>query len=87
MGRCVAAPDSLKSETFCSDLKIVKYHTAELPTATPSDKVHLELPVSDAEDLSPKPREALGETSNIDLYDTRPVWLVLKETLDPTMSV
>ena len=57
-GRCVAAPDGLKSETFCRDLKILHNPAAERPVATASATVHI-LSVSDAQDRSLKPREAL----------------------------
>ena len=56
--RCVAAPDSLKSETFCCDLPILINPAAERSAATVSTTVHL-LSVSDAQDRSLKPREAL----------------------------
>ena len=55
---CVAAPDGLKSETFCRDLKILQNPAAERPVATASATVHI-LSVSDAQDRSLKPREAL----------------------------
>ena len=56
--RCVAAPDSLKNENFCCDHNILIHPTAKCPSAILSATVH-PLSVSDAEELSLKPREAL----------------------------
>ena len=56
--RCVAPPDSLKSERICRDLTILINTAAERPTATTLATLH-PLSVSDAEEHSLKPREAL----------------------------
>ena len=55
---CVAPPDSLKSERICRDLTILINTAAERPTATTLATLH-PLSVSDAEEHSLKPREAL----------------------------
>ena len=54
---CVAAPDSLKSERICCDLKFIINRVAERPTATASATVHA-VSVCDAQDLSLKTPEA-----------------------------
>ena len=64
--RCVAAPDSLKNENFCCDHNILINPAAKCPSATLSATVH-PLSVSDAEELSLKPLEALESDANIDL--------------------
>jgi hypothetical protein len=55
--RRVAAPDSLKNENFCCDHNILIIPAAKRPSATSSAIVH-PLSISDAEELSMKPREA-----------------------------
>ena len=54
----VAALDGLKNENFCCDHNILINPAAKCPSATLSATVH-PLSVSDAEELSLKPREAL----------------------------
>ena len=56
--RPVAAPDSLKNESFCCDHNILINPAAKRPSATVSAIIP-PLSVSDAEELSLKPREAL----------------------------
>ena len=56
--RPVAALDGLKNENFCCDHNILINPTAKCPSAILSATVH-PLSVSDAEELSLKPREAL----------------------------